>query len=212
MGHTILFFDPVKRNELLRTMLEPERESRPHAIFISHEHWDHCHPDTISSLCSKSTKVHGPSPIENPLLHHMTFIVREIEELKEASTRISVVNPNDVLEFNELKIKCLASQEGVAYLLYSGERKLLFMGDSPATTGMIAENPDIVLFPIWAVKGEEAKLDDFFTLAKDTLCIPMHYHESSEALPNFYVDMEMIKDLLSDVDLRILKRGEPIKI
>ncbi len=123
-----------------------------------------------------------------------------------------MVKPDDILLINDFKIKCLAAQEGLSYLLLVDDRKLLFMGDSPATSEMISESPDIILFPIWAVKGEEAELDDFLKLAQDSLCIPMHYHTSSEALCNFYADLKEIKELLPDVNLKILIRNEPFQI
>jgi L-ascorbate metabolism protein UlaG (beta-lactamase superfamily) len=132
IGDTVLFFDPVRKNSLLNTTFEPEKEKNPKAIFISHEHWDHCDPDTVLSLCSDSTKIYGPSSIENPLVHEMTFNMKDLEELKKASRNISIVKPNDLLDLIDIKIKCLAAQEGLSYLLLMGDKRILFMGDSPA--------------------------------------------------------------------------------
>lgn len=209
---SIHFFDPVRSNKLLGSILEPENVQKPQTIFISHEHWDHCDPITVFNLCSESTMVFGPQSIENPLIHEMTFNAKDLDDLKQVSQRISIVKPDDLLHLKDIRIRCLPAQEGLSYLLLFGEKKLLFMGDSHANSEMIKESPDIILFPIWAVKGEEAKLNEFLTLAKDALCIPMHYHESPGALPNFYVDMNEVEELLENVNMKILKRGEPIKV
>jgi L-ascorbate metabolism protein UlaG (beta-lactamase superfamily) len=209
---TSLYFDPVRKNDLLRTTLDPKKENSPSAVFISHEHWDHCDPDTILELCSKSTVIYGPQSIEYPLIHRISFEASDLEELKEASKRISIIKPGDTLSVKDIKIKCLEAQEGLSYLLLVSDKKLLFMGDSPATSDMINENPDIILFPIWAVLGEEAKLDNFLILAQGSLCIPMHYHTISSALPNFLVDLKEVRELILNVNLKILKRNEIFKI
>ena len=208
INETNLFFDPVRKNDLLRTTLDPKKENTPSAVFISHEHWDHCDPDTILELCSQSTIIYGPKSIENPIIHRISFEAAHLKELKEASKRISMVKPDDILLVDDIKIKCLKAQEGLSYLLLVSDKKLLFMGDSPATSEMISESPDIILFPIWAVKGEEAELDDFLKLATDSLCIPMHYHTTSSALPNFYVNLKEINELIPDVNMKIPKRNE----
>lgn len=212
INETSLFFDPVRKNDLLRTTLDPKKENNPSAVFISHEHWDHCDPDTILELCSESTIIYGPRSIENPIIHKITFDVADITMLENSKKRIVIVNENDILQIDDFKIKCLNAQEGLSYLLFVNDRKLLFMGDSPVTSDMISESPDIVLFPIWAVKGEEAKLDDFLKLAKNSLCIPMHYHTTASALPNFYVNLKEIKELMPDVNMKIPKRNEPFLI
>ena len=211
-GDTVLFFDPVRKNHLLKTTLEPKRENEPLAIFISHEHWDHCDPDTILDLGMPTTKIYGPQSIENPIIHKMTFDIPDMRTLKKYRKNIFIVNENEIIEIDKIKIKCLQVQEGLSYLLSTSDIKLLFMGDSIATSQMINEHPDVILFPIWAVYGEEAKLDEFLNLAQDSLCIPMHYHTSSSALPNFFTDLKVIKELIPDVNMKIPCRNETFKI
>ena len=83
------------------------------------------------------------------------------------------------------------------------------MGDSVATKEMIKEKPDVVLFPVWAVRGEEARLDEFLELASTALCIPMHYHTHTDGLPNFYIDEKEVEKLLpGNIELMILARNE----
>jgi L-ascorbate metabolism protein UlaG (beta-lactamase superfamily) len=203
----ILFFDPVRKNDLLRTTLNTKNEGTPDAIFISHDHWDHCDPRTIIELASQNTKIYGPQPIENLILHEISFEVSDFNELKNRINKTVIVKENEILTLHEASIKCLNAQEGLSYLVCVNNKKLLFMGDAVATEEMINEGPDIVLFPIWAVKGEEAKLEEFLVLAEDRLCIPMHFHTSDEALPNFYADMNEIMALLPGINLKILEKN-----
>jgi len=53
-----LFFDPVRKNKLLGTTLEPATENNISAIFITHEHWDHYDAETILALSSSETKIY----------------------------------------------------------------------------------------------------------------------------------------------------------
>jgi L-ascorbate metabolism protein UlaG (beta-lactamase superfamily) len=204
-----LFFDPVRKNDLLRTILDSKGEDNPFAILISHEHWDHCDPKTILELGKKSTRIYGPESIENPILHEISFEVSDFKELRERGKKIVLVKEDESITFHDITIRCLKAQEGLSYLVSANNKKVLFMGDSIATKEMISKEPDVVLFPVWAVMGEEAKLDDFLELAQNKLCIPMHYHTSNEALPNFYVDLNEVKALLSGIDLKVIEKNRP---
>lgn len=208
INETSLFFDPVKKNNLLLTDLNPEKEDNISAIFISHDHWDHYNPETIIALFSQVTKIFCPLSVINQIYHQLTFKVDSIKEFEELRERVLPTKKGDVIEINSLSIKCLDASEGLSFLIDSVGKKLLFMGDSVATKEMIKEKPDVLFFPIWAVRGEEAELDDFLELAKNRLCIPMHYHQSQNALPNFYVDIREIKELLNNINMEILDKNK----
>lgn len=204
----VIFFDPVKMNTLLDTTLEPEREENVSAIFISHEHWDHNDGETIMALCNNDTKIYCPSPVALSITHRMSFEAENMDEHHKLTNKITIVHPDDMVDLEKVKIKCLEASEGLSYLIIH-EKKVLFMGDSVATEEMIEERPDVVLFPVWAVRGEEAKPEEFRKLAKTTLCIPMHYHTNTYGLPNFYIKEEELEKLLSgNIEMRIVKRNE----
>lgn len=192
---------------MLGTKLHPVKEKEASAIFVSHEHWDHYDAGTIIALSSSRTKIFCPMSVVNSLAHRMTFEVGDLKELQKCMERIVTVKKEDILEIGEIKIKCLEASEGLSFLIVGGGKKLLFMGDSIATKEMIKERSDVVLFPIWGVKGEEANLEDFLELAKGKICIPMHYHTIPNALPNFYIDMKEIMELLPLVNIKILEKN-----
>ena len=202
------YFDPVRKNVVLGTTLEPLKEKKASVIFVSHEHWDHFNAETILALCSPQTKIYCPMDVAGPLSYRMTFEGDSPEELQKLTGQITPVQKEDIIEINDAQVKCLEASEGLSFLIVHEKRKILFMGDSTATDDMIKEEPDIVLFPVWAVKGEEAKLEEFLGLAKESLCIPMHYYNSPDALPQFSVDPQDIQQLFSNkVNMKILEKN-----
>lgn len=208
-----LFLDPVRRNALLGTTLEPLKERRVSAILVSHDHWDHYDAETIMALAPANTSIYCPRSVANSLSHRMTFDVNDINELEKLQERLIIVKKGDIIKINEVTVKCLEASEGLSFLMLGIDKKILFMGDSVATNEMIKEKPDVVLFPVWAVRGEEAKLEEFLELAMVSQCIPMHYHTSQEALPNFYIPPQNIQELLpSNMNVKILEKDRPYKI
>jgi L-ascorbate metabolism protein UlaG (beta-lactamase superfamily) len=207
------FLDPIRKNIMLETTLSPGNEKDVCAIFISHDHWDHFDCEAILMLLSSNANIYCPDVVANSLYHKMSFEAKTPDDFKELKKRVLPVTRDEIIDLYDIKIKCMGASEGISYLFLFGEKKILFMGDSVATTEMIAEKPDIVLFPVWAVKGEEAKPKAFLELAKGRRCIPMHYHRNPDALPNFYVSPEDFQDLLKmNVDMELLERNKPYQI
>ena len=198
---------------MLETTLDPGIEKDVNAIFISHDHWDHFDCETILKLLSSDTRIYCPEKVCNSLYHRMTFEAKSQDNFEELKKRILPVTKGEIIDLYEAKITCMGASEGISYLFLIWEKKILFMGDSVATNEMIAEEPDVVLFPVWAVKGGEAKPKAFLELAKGSRCIPMHYHRNPDALPNFYVSPEDFQDLLrTNVDMKILERNKLYQI
>jgi L-ascorbate metabolism protein UlaG (beta-lactamase superfamily) len=198
---------------MLETTLNPGNEKEVCGIFISHDHWDHFNCETILMLSSSDTKIYCPDVVANSLYHRMSFEARTPLDFTELKQKVLTVTKGEIIDLHQIKVKCIGATEGISYLFFIGEKKMLFMGDSVANKEMIAEEPDIVLFPIWAVKGEEANPEAFLELAKGKRCIPMHYHHNPDALPNFYVTLEDFQDLLKmDVHIEILERNKSYQI
>ena len=161
---TVYYFDPVRVNDMLGTSLSPGKKEAASAIFVSHEHWDHYDADTILALCSSGTKIYCPQPVASLLSCRMTFEAAGLEGLRTLVEKIVPVKKGDTIELEGPVIECLEASEGLSYLIVHEGGKMLFMGDSVATGQMIDEGPDVILFPIWAVKGEGAKMEEFLDL------------------------------------------------
>ncbi|MCK5347014.1 MAG: MBL fold metallo-hydrolase, partial [Candidatus Heimdallarchaeota archaeon] len=186
----ILFFDPIRENKLLETTLEPAAENNVSAIFISHEHWDHYDADTILSLSSPDTKTYFPFSVASHFGCRLTFEAEDLHSLQKLTQTFSPVQINDEIKIDGISVKCMEATEGLSFLIKYGQKKILFMGDSIALERMIEEKPDIILFPIWAVEGDEADMDTFLKLAGESICIPMHFHSNPDSLPNFFIESD----------------------
>ncbi len=204
----VFFFDPVRRNTLLDTTLDPENEKNVSAIFVSHDHWDHHDSETIMALCNKDTLIYCPPSVALSMSQRLTFEAENLDEHQRISNMIHTVTPNDIVDLGYMKVKCLEASEGISYLIIH-DKKVLFMGDSVATQEMIKEKPDVVLFPIWAVRGEEARPEEFLELASTAICIPMHYHTNTYGLPNFFIEEKELEKLLSgNIEMMIFQRNK----
>lgn len=208
IGNQRFYFDPVRKNKLLGTTLELAKEKNISRIFISHEHWDHYDAETIISLSSPETTVYCPIPVATVFSCRLSFEADDMNSFQRFAKTLYPVRTNDVIDFDAVSIHCLEATEGISYLIKSNQKKILFMGDSIATERMIEEKPDVILFPIWAVRGEDADLASFTKLAGENICIPMHYHTNPYGLPNFYTDILKIQELLKDVNLKILEKDK----
>ncbi|UCE36813.1 MAG: MBL fold metallo-hydrolase [Thermoplasmata archaeon] len=207
------FLDPVRKNKMLGTTLDPFNEKNTKAIFISHDHWDHFNVETIMALLSPTTDVYCPYSVANSLAHRMTFEAQNQTELEALKESVIPIKNDEVFEIERISVKCLAASEGVSFLFNYGDKKLLFMGDSVATKEMIMEKPNVVLFPMWAVLGEEAKKKEFLELGTGCKCIPMHYHRDPDALPNFYISSEDYQDLLQmKIDMMLPEKDRTFRL
>ena len=206
-----LFFDPLRKNRLLGTTLEPATENNISAIFITHEHWDHYDAETILALSSSETKIYCPLTVASPLSCRLTFEAEDIQSLQKLTQSFSPVRSNDEIKIDGISVKCLEATEGLSFLIKYGQRKILFMGDSLALERMIEEKPDIILFPIWAVEGEEADMETFLKLAGEKICIPMHFHNNPDSLPNFFIESDKLQNLFHEnIKLKVLERDVPV--
>ncbi len=203
-----LFFDPIRKNKLLETTLNPSSEKDVTSIIVSHEHWDHYDPDTIISLSSSETKIYCPVTVATPLSCRLTFEAENMRSLQKLTQPISPLQTNDEIHIDGISIKCLKATEGLSFLINYEKKNVLFMGDSVATKEMIGERPDLILFPIWAVKGKEADIESFLQLSSDSIYIPMHFHKNPDSLPNFYIESIELQELLPrNINLNILEKN-----
>ncbi len=207
-----LFFDPIRKNKMLETTLEPAIEKNASAILISHEHWDHYDADTVISLTSSDTKIYCPSLVAGLYSCRLSFEAKDMGTFQEILKSLHPVEINENIDIDGISVKCLEATEGISYLIEFNQKKILFMGDSIAMGRMIEEKPDIIIFPIWAVEGEEADLNNFLKLAGESICIPMHYHSNPDSLPNFFIEPDLLYDISQKINLKVLKRNAPIVI
>lgn len=201
-ARTYCLCDPISDPGLLSQI--PPLEAPPRAIFVSHEHWDHFHPETIRQASGEATIIYAP---------------REVIDLAAKDERLSglckrAVEPGDAIDMGDVACEVVSASEGVAYVLTFkiDDIVVLFMGDSVLLEPMISIKVDIVFFPMWPFKDPRSgrELADFL---KSCISIPMHYHHDARASQNFFIAPERFASLTAPIGtVRPLSRGERYQV
>ena len=207
-GHSSLEF----RTESNRILCDPiddrslcsqigETSVAPNAIFVSHSHWDHYSPSTLSRLASESTILFGAEgDVDFSLLPG---------SMGSVETRL--LQAGDVVDLGDTAVEVFVSSEGVSYLFTFKKEDLVafFMGDSLVLQPMKAIQADFVFFPFWLLKNERAA-PALHVFLENVLSVPVHFHRDPEARPNFYVSDDEFARLTEEISHMLeLPRGEP---
>jgi len=197
-ARTSCLCDPISDPDLLSEI--PPLETPPKAIFVSHEHWDHFHPETIRQVAGEATIIYGP---------------KEVIDLAKKDERLSglckrAVEPGDAIDIGDVACEVVSASEGIAYVLTfkRDDIVVLFMGDSVLLEPMKSIKADLVFFPMWPFKDPRSgrELADFL---KSSISIPMHYHHDASAKQNFFIDKEKFAALTDPIGtVRPLSRGQ----
>ncbi len=173
----VLYFDPYEI---------PKKATLPKAdtIFITHEHFDHCDPDSISVIAKPDTTIVAPE-IARQCLSKITGKVGQIV----------LVKPNQELEIRGIKVRTIPSyninkfrapgkvfhpkEDGrVGYVVSIEGVSIYHAGDTDNIPEMkeLEDKIDIALLPVsgtYVMTPEEAA--EAVKVIKPKLAIPMHY-------------------------------------
>ncbi len=195
---TFCLCDPISDPDLLSEI--PPLETPPKGIFVSHEHWDHFHPETISQVAAERTIIYGP---------------KDVIDLLQTDNRLShlcarAVEPGQMIDIGDVACEVFSASEGVAYVFTFKRDDIVvfFMGDSVLLEPMKSIEADIVFFPMWPFKDPKRgrELSDFL---KSSISIPMHFHQEPSAKQNFFIDMAKFASLTDPIGtVRALSRGQ----
>ncbi|MHB9037265.1 MAG: MBL fold metallo-hydrolase [Armatimonadota bacterium] len=155
--------------------LDPAGIKLADAVLISHEHYDHCHEDTLLSLAAGTrAKFYGPFPA-----------VKEMLSYGISSDRIRVIAPGDVITVNDAMIEVwpgydAGSEGAVTFTIESGGVRVMFGGDSsdgPAFSELGAKGDlDIAMLAFgrtWYMS--EAEMLDAAERLRPRLLLPFHW-------------------------------------
>jgi len=172
-NHRIIYIDPYN--------IKPDLE-KADIILITHSHYDHCSVADIKSIIKKGTKILVTADSQSKITR------------MDIPVDIQIVEPNQELNFGELKISTLPAynldkpyhpkEEGwVGFLIKMNEIVIYHAGDTDfipemqKLTGHNQQNKTfIALLPIggkFTMNAEEAA--EAAKLIKPSLAIPMHY-------------------------------------
>lgn len=202
-----IYIDPVRTNKLLGTTLV-DKESAD-IVLVSHKHWDHFDPVTISQISKETTRfIVSEEIMTDDLVRELTFHVSTIDELKNYQRRMEKVGPGTQKDMDSGNIRVLKASEGICFLVET-DYKILFLGDSTLSDEMIETKPDLITIPYWALKEteEQARVK---RLSKKTKIIVCHYHFKTMGMPNFFVTEETFKKLISgNLSVILLNKTQP---
>ncbi len=195
---TMSLCDPISDPSLLSEI--PPLPEPPKAIFVSHEHWDHFHPDTISQVAADKTIIYGPKEVID--------LLKEDERLCHLCSR--AVEPGEMIDIGDIACEIVEASEGIAFIFTFKRDDIVafFMGDSVLLEPMKSIQTDIVFFPMWPFKDPKCgpELAEFL---KSSISIPMHFHHDLTAKQNFFIDKEKFASLIDPIgSVRSLPRGQ----
>jgi len=181
---TVLFLDPYFGGDPVESApfayrttqipLDPTKITRADAVLISHEHYDHCHEQTLEPMArNTSAEFYGPASA-----------VKEMHSYDMPKDRVHEVKAGDRLEFNDIKVTVWPSYDkdepqAIAYLLESGGIKVFFNGDGadgPAFDEVAKANIDIAMLAFgrtWYM--DEARMLAAAKRLRPKLLLPFHW-------------------------------------
>ena len=165
----IIYFDPFK--------LKRNDEEKADLIFITHPHFDHYSPEDIELITKDSTKIVGPTELEEKFL-----------ELGFKQENILLVEPNKKYEFGSIQFETIPSYNTnknfhkreynwVGYIVIIDEKRVYVAGDTDNTEEARQVKCDIAMVPIggtYTMTWEEAV--ELIKKISPSLAIPIHYN------------------------------------
>jgi len=192
-GNEIIYVDPVRTNKLLSLDFD-SREAADY-VLVTHNHWDHCDPEAIVMVLKDSTQFIVPEEVMGILVSGFTFHLEDLNELGTIMQRVIVVEPGNQGAAGTCSVTVFKASEGVSFLV-TGDRSILFMGDSTLSDEMLSAGPDFVIFPYYAF-GEAGEVDKMSKFPETTRIGICHYHTQKNGMPNYYVEKNAIYEPLA---------------
>ena len=117
--------DPVITHRTATIALDPAQIRLCDAVLISHEHYDHCHENTLLAMAQGTKyKFYGPASVVEEMLAYVL-----------PKERIQKVKPGDRIEIRDVVVHVCAGYDkdepqAVTFLIEAGGIKIFFGGDS----------------------------------------------------------------------------------
>lgn len=169
-GSKILYFDAFE--------ISSETHDADY-IFVTHEHYDHFDPVSISKVMNAESVIIAPESMKKKLL----------KELAIAEDKCIFCQPNEELELNSISVKTVPaynklkpfhtkSSKWVGYLVRMNDLTYYVAGDTDANEDVKKVKCDVALVPVGGhYTMDKKQAAEFVCEIKPAAVIPTHYGE-----------------------------------
>ncbi|MBI2675079.1 MAG: MBL fold metallo-hydrolase [Candidatus Aenigmarchaeota archaeon] len=144
-------------------------------ILITHEHFDHCEPESIDAIRKADTEIVAPSSCKAKLGKIIEITAGQTKTVK--GFEIEAVHAYNVNKFREPGKPFHPKGLGVGYVLTAGGKRIYHAGDTDFIPEMRElKNIDIALLPVsgtYVMTPDEAA--EAARAIRPRMAIPMHY-------------------------------------
>lgn len=208
-GFVVEFAEPAIK--IAFDPFEAQTDEKVDYIFISHPHFDHCHPDSIRRLMNEKTKIIAPLSCQNELAEFGESV--KFYDGKEKVTDGSLTywsipayninkfrTPSEVFHPKELG--------GVGFVAEVNKTRLYHAGDTDVTPEMgTLKKIDVAFLPVsgtYVMTVAEAV--EAAKLIQPKLAIPMHFGKVLGSVMDAHRFQHQLKDI---VPVMVLTTEQP---
>lgn len=154
----------------------PESAEKADAVFVTHEHFDHCSAGDIEKVSKKGTAVVAAATCEKELPD--AKLVRPDESFEIDGVKVETVPAYNINKFRSESVVFHPKDDPrVGYILTLEGQRIYHAGDTDHIPEMHGRHVDIALLPVsgtYVMTAEEAALAAK-TLHPEVAAVPMHY-------------------------------------
>jgi len=192
----VVYIDPYK------VPLYIGYEDQADVLLITHEHFDHCSPDSIPKV-RKST---ATTLVPESCGLEFRGDARRVEAGDVLHDELSIKGLNiDIVPAYNIGKPNHPKGMGVGYVVEIGGKRIYHAGDTDLIDEMKEINADVVLLPVAGYGMDEAAAAEAVSLINPEIAIPMHYGSLEGMDADIDLFISLVKQKAPDVEVVILE-------